>query len=408
MGRIDSVFQKHKAMTKGAHLMRRTIASIAVAALVFGGTAVAVSAITANDAGAQESTDESTTSTVPDAATDVRPGRGSEHRAHGPGLDVAAETLGLTTDELRAELESGKTLAEVAADQGVSVDDLVAALVAEVTADIQAKVDAGELDADRAAEITSSLTEKVTAMVNGEKPVRGDGFGRGGPRGFGPGPGLDAAAETLGLTSDELVAELRSGRTLADVASTQGVNVDDLVAAIVADETAEIQARVDAGELDADRAAEITSSLSERVTAMVNGEKPVRGDGFGHGGPKGFGLDVAADTLGLTVDELTAGLRSGQTLADMASAQGVSVDDLVAAIVAEATADIQAKVDAGELDADRAAEITSSLTERVTAMVNGEMPVRGDGFGRRGPGGHHGFGTPGTDDAAVEEISISA
>jgi hypothetical protein len=407
MGRIDSVFQKHKAMTKGAHLMRRTIASIAVAALVFGGTAVAVSAITANDAGAQESTDESTTTTVPDATTDVRPGRGPEHRAHGPGLDAAAETLGLTTDELRAELESGKTLAEVAADQGVSVDDLVAALVAEVTADIQARVDAGELDADRAAEITSSLTEKVTAMVNGDKPVRGDGFGRGGPRGFGPGPGLDAAAETLGLTVTNWSPSCGRVRRWP-MWRPPRVSVDDLVAAIVAGETAEIQARVDAGELDADRAAEITSSLTERVTAMVNGEKPVRGDGFGRGGHKGFGLDVAADTLGLTVDELTAELRSGQTLADMASAQGVSVDDLVAAIVAEATADIQAKVDAGELDADRAAEITSSLTERVTAMVNGEMPVRGDGFGRRGPGGHHGFGTPGTDDAAVEEISISA
>jgi len=51
---------------------------------------------------------------------------------HGPGaaLDAAAAYLGLSEDQLRDELEGGKTLAQVAKDKGKSVDGLVDAIVA--------------------------------------------------------------------------------------------------------------------------------------------------------------------------------------------------------------------------------------------------------------------------------------
>src|SRR5438034_3305543 len=45
---------------------------------------------------------------------------------HGfPGLDAAASYLGLTGSQLDSKLESGKTLAQAAKDQGKSVDGLV-------------------------------------------------------------------------------------------------------------------------------------------------------------------------------------------------------------------------------------------------------------------------------------------
>ena len=65
-----------------------------------------------------------------------RPGQGGpggRHGGRGPGLDAAATALGITTDELRTELQSGKSLAEVANAKGVSVQSVIDALVAEAT-----------------------------------------------------------------------------------------------------------------------------------------------------------------------------------------------------------------------------------------------------------------------------------
>src|SRR5262245_18996013 len=55
---------------------------------------------------------------------------GYDHGAFG-GLDAAASYLGITEEQLRTELESGKTLAQVAQARGKSVDGLVDALVAD-------------------------------------------------------------------------------------------------------------------------------------------------------------------------------------------------------------------------------------------------------------------------------------
>jgi hypothetical protein len=112
-------------------------------------------------------------------------GRGFHH------LEAAATYLGVTEAALRASLESGKTLAEVAKEKGKSVDGLIAALVADKTKELDAAVAAGRLTKAQRDELAADLKERVTAHVNGERPS-------GGPRlhghgGFGGGPGFGSA-----------------------------------------------------------------------------------------------------------------------------------------------------------------------------------------------------------------------
>src|SRR3954470_1445588 len=76
------------------------------------------------------------------------PGMGGDHFGHhggGPGLDAAAKYLGLTEAKLHTELESGKTLAQVAKAQDKSVDGLIAALKADAKTKLDAAVKAGRL-----------------------------------------------------------------------------------------------------------------------------------------------------------------------------------------------------------------------------------------------------------------------
>ena len=93
---------------------------------------------------------ESATTTAEDG------GEVAHVHARGERLDAAATALGMTADELRTELQAGKTIAEVATAQGVDLDTVIDALVAEATENIR---------------------ERVTAFVNGEAPAGGRGHG---------------------------------------------------------------------------------------------------------------------------------------------------------------------------------------------------------------------------------------
>src|SRR5215470_18008999 len=55
-------------------------------------------------------------------------------------LDAAASYIGISEDQLNSELESGKTLAQVAQAHGKSADGLVNALVAEAKKHVDAAV----------------------------------------------------------------------------------------------------------------------------------------------------------------------------------------------------------------------------------------------------------------------------
>jgi hypothetical protein len=106
--------------------------------------------------------------------------------------------------------------------------------------------------------------------------------------GRGPNDDLAAAAAYLGLSQSDLQTALQSGKTLAQVAdATSGKSAAGLVDALVAAEQKELAAAVTAGRLTQAQADQITASLKDRVTNMVNGVRPAHGSFGGHGG--GFG-----------------------------------------------------------------------------------------------------------------------
>jgi hypothetical protein len=109
---------------------------------------------------------------------------------HGPGLfsrdlSTAATYLGVTQADLRKALEGGKSLADVAKDNGKSVDGLIDALVAVAEKKWDAAVASGKIkDHTTAAdkrEFLAGVRDRVTHLVNSRFPPRPDwhDFGRG-------------------------------------------------------------------------------------------------------------------------------------------------------------------------------------------------------------------------------------
>ena len=91
---------------------------------------------------------------------------------HGHKLDAAAKYLGLTESALRTQLESGKTLAQVAKARDKSVDGLVDALLAESNTRIDQAVKDGKLTKAEADDFRAGLKARITDMVNGRFPAR--------------------------------------------------------------------------------------------------------------------------------------------------------------------------------------------------------------------------------------------
>jgi hypothetical protein len=91
---------------------------------------------------------------------------GGPHEHFGE-LDAAATYLGLTEAALETQLESGKSLAQVAKDRGKSVDGLIQALVDAATKRLDADVAAGRLTKAQEQQILSGLKQRITDFVNG-------------------------------------------------------------------------------------------------------------------------------------------------------------------------------------------------------------------------------------------------
>jgi uncharacterized protein YidB (DUF937 family) len=204
---------------------------------------------------AQDPEDESTTDEA--AAEGFRPGPHG-----GVQLEVAAEAIGITEEELRTALEEGQSIAQVAEAKGVDVQTVIDAMVAAATDRLEAAI--------------AELPDRITELVEREGlPDRGPG--RPGHGHFGA--GLDAAAEAIGIESEELRSALRDGSTIAEVAEANGVDVQTVIDALVADAETALDEAVANGRLTEDRAAEIKANLPDRIEAMTNGEGPFGGPG---------------------------------------------------------------------------------------------------------------------------------
>jgi hypothetical protein len=107
-------------------------------------------------------------------------------------LDSAAQAIGIDSDALRAALQSGQTLAEVAQANGVDPQTVIDALVASAQSRISDDVAAGRLSQDDADRLTTDLESHIRDLVNGVAPQGPpDGApGVPGPIAGGAGPGV--------------------------------------------------------------------------------------------------------------------------------------------------------------------------------------------------------------------------
>ena len=218
---------------------------------------------------------------------------GKNHQGHGPGKghgqggEAVATALGITVEELKTELSSGKSIADVAKAKNVDIAKVISAMTAQMKAHLDEEVASGEHTQAEADAKLAEFTARATEMVNkAGGPQAGQKGGPGGKHGKG-GFVTDALATVLKTTSTDLHTQLRSGKSIADVATAQNVDIADVKAVLTSDFKAHLAEEVTSGEHTQAEADAKLAEFTANLDTMVNRVGPAGGkEGRGHG-PRG-------------------------------------------------------------------------------------------------------------------------
>jgi hypothetical protein len=159
------------------------------------------------------------------------------------------------------------------------------------------------------------------------------------------------------------------------------VSTDELEDAARAAAIDQVDAAVADGRITEEQAEALKGRIEEGGFPPLFAPALFGGPEIHHGGGVFVdGLDAAADYLGLSEAELRGRLQEGQSLAEVARAEGKSVDGLKEALIGEAEKSLDQSAEDGELTRERADEILERLREHIDDFVNGELGLhhRGD------------------------------
>ena len=195
------------------------------------------------------------------SSTQARTGSPGAH----PIVSAIIGELGVSAQQLRTDLASGQTLAQIATANGQSVSGLEQAIMTGVTTRLDQAVAAGKLTSQAEQTALSRVSGRLGTLVNVTHPVAHLLMAQRVRAGI-----LRVGAGYVGVTPQQLRSDLRSGKTLAQVATDNGKTASGLEQAIVTAVTSRLDQAVAAGTITSQHEQTIVSNLQTRLDTLVN------------------------------------------------------------------------------------------------------------------------------------------
>jgi lambda repressor-like predicted transcriptional regulator len=198
--------------------------------------------------------------------------------------------LGMTTEQFRAELQSGKTVKDIIAAKGLNFETVMKQVREKHEADMKTKLAAdvasGKITQAQADQMLKQRTEMETKQ-------------------------LTLMATALGTTVDKLKADITSGKSIDETIKSLGLTKAQAMQKIrdarMADMKTKLAADVASGKITQAQADQMLKKMIDNETKRDT---------------------VVAKALGITVDELTALTASGKTIEQIATEKGISADTI--------------------------------------------------------------------------------
>ncbi|NTW72996.1 MAG: hypothetical protein HGA49_12240, partial [Eubacteriaceae bacterium] len=183
-------------------------------------------------------------------------------------LSSAADLLGLQRKELKAELQTGKSLKDIAAAKGIDTAKFAQDLEAALIVKIDKKVQEGKINSEQAAALKTKLSQQIqTALDKKWDNRKGRGFGEDAKGNI---KGIHKQVQSiLGIDAATLRNELQSGKSLADIAQAKGISKETLVEKVQTAITTNLDQEVADQKITADQAAKIKENLAQKIDRII-------------------------------------------------------------------------------------------------------------------------------------------
>lgn len=198
----------------------------------------------------------------PTAAEGTRPGRpggrGDER------VTIVAEMLGMQPREIVTALRGGQTIADLAGEEGVALDEIVAAILAPQAERLAAQVADGTLTQAQADYLSHEAEEYAYDYLT--LPTRIAHHAR----------ELADLATVLGVAEETLVARLTEGETVAEIVAGQSQSVEEIVAEMVDLRDKELSERAALDLLTETQKGRALRHYESQLTRLLSGERTQR------------------------------------------------------------------------------------------------------------------------------------
>ena len=204
---------------------------------------------------------------------------------------AAAET-NTTIDAVMTARNNGQSVADYVTQNGGSVAEVEADAVLTITNTVNAAVENGRITREEGDEIVANVPMLVNEAINSTEPLpnperQNDRRGQQPQRDFNFNIGMPPTiAENLGITIEELRAELQSGKTFNEIIEEHGGDVELITQAVIDNAIEVINQAVADGQIDQPTADQLLANLETEITQIMS--RPLnqgrRDQGFGSDG----------------------------------------------------------------------------------------------------------------------------
>ena len=187
--------------------------------------------------------------------------------------------------------------------------------------------------------------------------------------------GFVAAQEDSGIPGSG-----RLSNFIERLAGNLGISQDELEAAIDSTQLQMVDEALANGDITEEQAAERRARIEAGETGFFPGGKhrPQH---------RGYGLKTeVAEFIGVTPEELREAVQGGQSVAQVAEANGVTAEALAEYLLGEVQTHVAQALEDGKIDQAKADEVLANATARIEEMINRQ------GLPDRRHGGHTGAG----------------
>lgn len=198
-----------------------------------------------------------------------------------------ATLLGFTTDNLKTELKTGKSLATIAGEKNIPVQSVIDLEAQAITSALNQQLSDGKITQTQYDSLKTNITTWATKFVNdtfkGKAGIKNEGTGLGN-HGYAAVLDDTALANLLGMTSAELKTAVQSGKSLATIAGEKNVTVQAVIDQMTITLTADLDKQLANNQITQAKYDEEKAALTTEVTNYVNGKVGGKGVGHGRGG----------------------------------------------------------------------------------------------------------------------------